>query len=343
MPIKVAVFGYGLSAKVFHLPYLSANTAFLLVGISTRLSDVAQSYPNVTVAPTPAELLQRVEPDLVVITTPNATHAEFAELALRAGCHVVIEKPLCLDSTTAKRLQSLAASQRKHLVPFFNRRWDDDFMALQQLITHNRIGAVRLFHSRFDRFRPHAQARWKENAEFGSGVFWDLAPHLIDQMLQLFGKPSTVTADIRAIRQQSPCADYFQLCFEYPSLLVHLGSSPFQAGPVLRFDVHGEAGSAQILGFDPQEQRLREPHRAELARHFAVNTAAGQQMVPLLGGDYSQFYHAVAAALVQAPAAGVTDLIPTVQQAIDGLCCMEAALQSSKQQCKISIVYNEPV
>lgn len=338
MPLKVAVFGHGLSATVFHLPYLFKQQAFEVVGISTGQSEVARMYPHLCIANDPATLLQSVKPDLVVVTTPNATHAQYIELALQAGCHVVVEKPVCLNSHTARQLHQLAAAKHKRIVPFFNRRWDDDFMALQHLVRQGTLGELRLFYSRFDRFRPQAQARWKESAEFGSGVFWDLAPHLIDQMLQLFGKPLAVTAQIRAIRQGSPCDDYFQLCFEYPTALVHLGSSPFQSGPVARFDLQGEAGSAQSFGFDPQEQRARQPHLAEVSRHLQLCTAQGTLQLPLTGGDYGAFYQQVATQCLAMDS--VVAQLPTIQQAIDGLCCMEAALQSEALGQKVAVVYN---
>lgn len=338
MPLKVAVFGHGLSATVFHLPYLLQHQAFEIVGISTRQAEAARLYPHLHIANDPATLLEHVRPDLVVVTTPNATHAQYAEMALHAGCHVVVEKPVCLDIDTARRLHQLAATKQKLLVPFFNRRWDDDFIALQHIVHQGALGELRLFYSRFDRFRPHAQARWKENAEFGSGVFWDLAPHLIDQMLQLFGKPLAVTAQISAVRQGSPCDDYFQLCFEYPTTLVHLGSSPYQAGPVVRFDLQGEAGSAQSFGFDPQEQRLRQPQLNEMPRQLQIYTEQGTLQMPLSGGDYGAFYQQVAMQCLAMDSR--VALLPTMQQAMAGLCCMEAALQSSALGSKVAVVYN---
>lgn len=342
MPLNVAVFGYGLSAKVFHLPYLVGSSSFRLVGISTSQSAAAQVVSELTIASTPEALLEQISPDLVVITTPNQTHAALVELALEQGCHVVVEKPLCLDSVTAQRLAELATAKQKLVIPFFNRRWDDDFMALQQVIRQGDLGQIRLFHSRFDRFRPTAQTRWKESAQFGSGVFWDLAPHLIDQMLQLFGAPQTVSADIRALRPDSPCADYFQLCFEYPNTMVHLGSSPYQAGPVCRFDVQGDVGSAQSFGFDPQEQRHREPHVQELPRQLSMHTIHGTVHQPLTGGNYGEFYRLVAQALD--PNCQCTSIaqLPTLAEAIVGIQCMEAALDSASKHKALRIRYNEP-
>lgn len=335
-PLRVAVFGYGLSAKVFHLPYLLNNPAFQVVGISTRQTEARELYPTLCIADTPEQLLAQVQPDLVVITTPNQLHAAHVELALTAGCHAVVEKPVCVDSRAAKMLEQLAKQQQKMVVPFFNRRWDDDFLAVQQLVRDQRLGRIRLFHSRYDRFRPQAQPRWKENAEFGSGVFWDLAPHLIDQMLQLFGKPNAVCADIRALREHSPCHDYFQLRFLYDSLTVELGSSPFQAGHTLRFDLQGEAGSARTFGFDPQEQQRRQPTSQPMARELHLASADLQQTLLLQPGNYAEFYRLVSQALTNV--AGLDHAaLPTLAQAIEGLLCMEAALQSSTQQSTVAI------
>ena len=210
-------------------------------------------------------------------------------------------------------------------MPFFNRRFDDDFLSLRNWLS-TQAEPVLLFESRYDRFRPQAQPRWKENAETGSGVLFDLAPHLIDQMLLLFGMPYAVTASIRTLRPSSVCTDYFQLQCHYQQFDAVLSSSPVQPRIASRFDVQTLGASWSSQGFDPQEDHLRFGRYSAKPRHAVVTTATDSQPQPMLQGDYGQFYQQLACALVEEG-----EPPSMVQQAIDGLRVLEAAWQSQLQ------------
>lgn len=330
-PIKTLVLGYGLSAKVFHLPFLLENPQFEVVAVLTSQPLLAEHAARGVRAVTEFDAAFSTDIQLVVVTTPNQTHADFAMRALRRGCHVVVEKPLCVDSATAYQLADLANQQQRLLVPFFNRRFDDDFLSLRHWLS-TQAEPVLLFESRYDRFRPQAQSRWKENADVGSGVLFDLAPHLIDQMLQLFGMPQAVTASIRTLRPSSVCIDYFQLQCHYPQFEAVLSSSPVQPRIASRFDVQTLAASWSSQGFDPQEDQLRFGRYSEKPRQAVVTTAKESHPLPMLQGDYGQFYQQLAYALVQGG-----EPPSTVQQAIDGLRVLEAAWQSQVQGKRVDL------
>ncbi|WP_285143276.1 Gfo/Idh/MocA family protein, partial [Serratia ureilytica] len=67
--------------------------------------------------------------------------------------------------------------------------WDSDFLTLKALLNDGSLGEVVYFESHFDRYRPQVRQRWREQGGVGSGIWFDLGPHLLDQALQLFGKP----------------------------------------------------------------------------------------------------------------------------------------------------------
>lgn len=362
--IRTAVIGYGLSAKVFHLPFLRSLPGFALVAISTRQHEAASLYPHLKVYADAQTLLQETDAELIVICAPNNEHAALAERALTLGKHVVVEKPLAVSFADAVSLQALALTQQKMLAVFHNRRFDDDFLALQQLITSNRLGAPRLLLSRYDRHRPQARARWKESAASGNGILWDLGPHLIDQAIALFGTPNALTAQCRVLRSPpaadkaqpgdasqhfSTGTDYFQLTLHYAAkpahgdtapcaaLEVQLGSSPFQALTPLRFELQAERGCFRVFGTDPQEQLLHDglfnfeqkAQQVQANRHAELLTDADSspQVLPLPPGDYSWFYRTLAQRLSQA------DLTPpvSIEDALVGLRLLELAEQSSRQ------------
>jgi len=141
---------------------------------------------------------------------------------------------------------------------FQNRRWDGDFLTLKALLKQERLGPVHYFASHFDRFRPQVRDRWKEGAEPGGGVWYDLGPHLVDQALQLFGQPQGAEGSIRPLRPGSKGVDYFHVTLHYPELEVVLQSSPYCAGPVPRFTLQGELATYRKWGLDPQEACLQQ-------------------------------------------------------------------------------------
>ena len=129
--------------------------------------------------------------------------------------------------------------RKKQLCVYQNRRFDGDFLTIKQLINDDKLGDIKRLESRFDRFRPVPRDRWRENEGPGSGIFWDLGPHLIDQALQLFGNPKAVSADIMALRENGQSDDTFDITLHYGDKVIKLGSSAFQAGATLRYDLQG--------------------------------------------------------------------------------------------------------
>lgn len=85
---QVGVIGYGLSAKVFQIPYILSNPGFELRAIVQRSGNEAQEqHPEATIYRSPAELLVDERVDVVVVSTPPATHFELVAAALNAGKH----------------------------------------------------------------------------------------------------------------------------------------------------------------------------------------------------------------------------------------------------------------
>jgi predicted dehydrogenase len=87
------------------------------------------------------ELLERS--DLVVVATPNAAHFEIAAAALKAGKHVVVDKPFTITLDEADQLSALANERERVLTVFHNRRWDGDFLTVRKVLPQ--LGEVMLF------------------------------------------------------------------------------------------------------------------------------------------------------------------------------------------------------
>lgn len=306
--IKTAIVGFGYSAQTFHLPFLKAHPGFELAAVSSRRSEVvAEQLPGLSVVPSLDQLLADERISLVVITLPNQLHYEAAKACLEAGKHVLLEKPMTHSVVEAEALIDLARSRDRLLTVFHNRRWDGDFLTIKALLKEERLGTVHYLSSHFDRFRPEVRQRWKETDESGGGAWYDLGPHLVDQALQLFGPPEGVNGSIRRLRPGSPGVDYFHVSLHYPALEVVLQSSPYCAGPVLRFTLQGEQGCYRKWGLDSQEACLQSAIAPGSQRWREsvcepdgwVYNREGSHALPTQSGDYTGFFDALAKAIQQ--------------------------------------------
>jgi scyllo-inositol 2-dehydrogenase (NADP+) len=140
---------------------------------------------------------------------------------------------------------------------FHNRRWDSDFLTLSRLLAERRLGEIAAFHARWDRYRPQVEDRWRERAAPGTGMFYDLGSHLIDQTLCLFGMPDWIQADVFAQRVGAQADDGFELLMGKGALRISLGGSSLAAANRFRYRVLGTQATFTKSGRDPQEQRLR--------------------------------------------------------------------------------------
>ena len=255
--INIALIGYGFVGKTFHAPLIQSIEGLTLAVVSSRDEEkVKRDLPNVLVVATPEEAIQHPDVDLVVIASPNATHAPLAALALNAGKHVVVDKPFTLDMQEARELIALADEKQRLLSVFHNRRWDSDFIGIKQVIEEGRLGKVKLFESHIDRFRPEVRVRWREQNVPGSGLWFDLGPHLIDQTLQLFGLPQSVQGNIATLRDGAEINDWAHVVLNYPEHKVILHASMLVAGGTSRFTVHGDKASVVKARIDQQEAQL---------------------------------------------------------------------------------------
>jgi predicted dehydrogenase len=264
--IGVGVIGYGLGGRVFHAPFVSAVPGLKLIAIMTRSADeAAKAYPAAKIVRTLPEILDDRSIELVVVSTPNETHFALAKQALAAGKHVVIDKPFASTGEEALELGALAGSKGLLVIPFHNRRWDGDFLTVKKLLAEAALGRLVTFESHFDRFRPIPRENtWKEAENPANGMLFDLGPHLVDQVLALFGAPGAITASVRADRDQTAIEDAFDITLHYPDysgipgkgLLAHCRTSYLACINAPRFLLHGTHGSFIKFGLDTQEPML---------------------------------------------------------------------------------------
>jgi predicted dehydrogenase len=250
---NVAIIGYGLSAKIFHIPFLYAP-AYRLYGIVQRTpnpaSDPAVDFPGTKVWRSTDEMLTDPTVDIVIITTLPDSHFSLAQAALAAGKHVVVEKPFVPTSEEADKLAVIARKSGKKLAVYQNRRWDADFLTVRKLIEDGVLGRIVEFETHFDRHTPVSPEGWRQKSGLpGVGQIYDLGTHLLDQVVYLFGMPAKVTAVIGNQRNAEMIGgesvggeDAFTVLLHYANgLLVTAKAAAISpASEQLRFWVRGE-------------------------------------------------------------------------------------------------------
>lgn len=338
--IRTALIGYGAAAQTFHHPLIAACAGLQLAAIVSR----SQSFADIPVYRDTDSLLGEADITLAVISTPNDSHYPLAKQCLMAKKHVVLEKPMALSLQEAQELFAIARENGVLLSVFHNRRLDGDFLTIQQLIASKRLGDIRTFRSHWDRYRPEVRQRWREDGRAGSGIWYDLAPHLIDQVLLLFGMPESLTATIRAIRPQSKSPDYAHVALHYADKEILLHTSPYTCAPNPRFIIEGDAGNFRKYGLDGQEAQLKagmHPHDAafgiEDPAHFGTlyHPDGKTETIATQRGRFTDYYANVTAAIY-----GASELAVKPTEALDVLRVMLLAQESAAQGKTLYLQYS---
>ena len=345
--IDVGLIGFGLAGRAFHAPVIRAVPGLRLAAILQRSGDdAAQLYSGSRFVRSLPELLRLQDIRLIVIATPNDTHYSLARQCLEAGRDVVVDKPFTPTLRDAIELVELARERGRLLTVYQNRRYDGDFQAVLRLFHDGELGRVARFESNYDRFRPQLKSgAWRERATPGAGIFFDLAPHLIDHALLLFGLPEALAADIRVERDDAVVDDSFDLTLYYPrDCRAVLRATMLAATPRPRFVLHGTKGAYVKHSFDVQEPKLRagripweeSPTPAEQEENSGTLTLASadgttvERRIPPTSSDYRGYYANVRDAIL-----GRAKLAVTPQHALNIMRILELARESSHRRCTV--------
>jgi scyllo-inositol 2-dehydrogenase (NADP+) len=350
--IDVGLIGFGFAGRTFHAPIIHGVEGLHLAAILQRHGDdAAKAYPDARLVRSLPELLALKSIALIVVATPNDSHAPIAKECLLAGRDVVIDKPFALTYAEAADVAKLAEEHGRLLSVYQNRRWDGDFKTLQKLVSSEELGRIVTYESHFDRFRPARRpGAWREEAGPGTGVLFDLGPHLIDQALVLLGTPAAVSADVRLERDGAAADDAFDVTLYYPGMRAYLRATMLASRPGPHFVVHGTRASYVKLGLDPQEDALKRGERPgssadwgrEPAEAWGTLTvgavgspndrgipahASEERRVSTDTGDYRGYYENVRDAILRK-----AELAVTPATALRVMRAIELAQQSSRER-----------
>jgi len=348
--VRVGLLGFGLAGRLLHAPFISVIPGLKLSAVVTsRVEQVHAEYPDAEVFSDVDHVISREDIDLIVVTTPHKFHVEHSLAALDAGKHVVVEKPITNSYDEIVRLITAAREKERLLIPYHQRRFDGGFRTVQQIVKSGMLGRIHYFESHWIMYRPQPRGVWREQeAELG-GIFYDLAPHLIDHTLQLFGRPQTVYAQIDINRPEVNVDDLWRLNLHYEDgLHVLLETDNLAPHPVPRYVVRGLNGAFYKSGLDPQEAHLRAGLRPTVDGTWGEDNVENwgtmylrvgdslhsESKIETLPGDHRIYWQAVYDAIAKgsAPPVDPNDVLPQLR-------IMDAARKSAASHSVETIVY----
>jgi scyllo-inositol 2-dehydrogenase (NADP+) len=342
--IGTALLSFGMSGEVFHGPLLDAHPWFDIKAVYHRKTSkkTAHKFPVVY---SMDEILSNDLIQLVVVNTPNNTHFQYTADALKAGKHVIVEKPFTVTTAEAEELIAIAKKHNRVLTVYHNRRWDGSFLTVQKILNEKLLGRVVEFELHYDRYRNYIEAdTWKEEPAEGTGILYNLGSHMLDQVLQLFGMPEYVDARMGTQRTGGKIPDYYDIRISYPGMNVIVKSSYLVREPGPMYRINGTEGSFVKYGIDPQEQALKdkkipgtagwgtEPREWWGKINTTVNGLHVQGEIETLPGNYLEFYQNVYDAIVHKKEVDVK-----AQQARDVIMLIEACIESSRAMKAVNV------
>jgi predicted dehydrogenase len=188
-PIRVGIIGLGRSGWNIHArAFRDIPDRYKVVAVTDRIADRASecaAAAGARHAPTIDALLADPDVELVVVASFNRYHAEHALAALRAGKHVLCDKPFGLTTADVDEMIAAAHAARRVIQPFQQRRYEPDFLKVKEVIRSGALGEIV-----FARICWHGFKRrwdWQTARETGGGTTNNNGPHPIDHALELFG------------------------------------------------------------------------------------------------------------------------------------------------------------
>jgi 1,5-anhydro-D-fructose reductase (1,5-anhydro-D-mannitol-forming) len=195
MAVKWVVAGVGDIARKRVIPAILANAGCELYGLVTRDARKAEAYPGTRAWGSVEEALRDDAIDAVYIAAPVALHAPHTFACLRAGKHVLCEKPMAMNYAEAQAIVAAAAECKRLLGVAYYRRLYPKLLRLRELLHDGAIGQPVLAQANCHSWLPPAERGWLlDPAVAGGGPLYDIASHRIDAFNFLFGKPGKVAA-----------------------------------------------------------------------------------------------------------------------------------------------------
>ena len=341
-----AVLGLGMGK--YHANLIRKAPDLKLVAVcdsnAQLLEERTKDLPGVTKYASMDQLLADDRVEGVSVVLPHSLHAEVATRFLKAGRHVVLDKPFCLAVADGKKLIATARARRRLLSVFHNRRWDVDYVTLQRVVDGGKLGRIRYLESRIS--GPNHVGggwRWRARRATMGGLLYDWGAHLIDQAMFLIkSRPVRVYGFAQRDFPPTPecdVEDRMQALIHFEDGAVALVAWAMACpAPMPRFIVEFEHGGVRVEHLIQSYPSKKEERQGIVmwssGRARTVGRTADQQiwksrfektLVPYAKADWVSYYRNVGAAL-----RGKAELAVKPEEALKHVAVNEAAYRSAK-------------
>lgn len=266
--LGVAIVGLGRSGWGMQLDELDAMPAeFRVVAacdpIRHRRDMFGQRYPHAVVCERIEDLIVRPEVDLVSIASRTNDHVPQTLLALRAGKHVLVEKPMAATLNDALQVADACATASSHVFVRHNRRFEPEFQTVLKLLTRGHLGAIHTIKMRRHGFDHRHD--WQAIASEGGGQLLNWGTHMLDQALVFLNEPvHRVWGECKRINSAGDAEDHFRIVLVGDTRTVDVESSAAVAIAEPRIMVFGNRG-ALVSDGRTIRQRYLDPNRVTVA------------------------------------------------------------------------------
>lgn len=266
-PLGFGIIGLGMIAD-FHAQAIAQITGAKLVGVATRNATKTRAFAEKHhvpfVATDIAELVARPDIQVICITTPSAAHLDASLAAISAGKHVVIEKPIEVDTARTDKIIAAAEAAGVRIAPVFQGRFGDGARTVKAAVDAGRLGRLVLA-SNYVKWHRAAQYYTPPRGLLGNdggGAVINQAIHGLDLLLWFAGLPAEVFAwQTRRVHtnievEDTACA---ALKFQSGALGTFEASTALWPGWARRHELCGENGSIVLEDDRIVRWEFREP------------------------------------------------------------------------------------
>jgi scyllo-inositol 2-dehydrogenase (NADP+) len=262
-PIRAGVLGLGRSGWDIHVLALRNDPRFKIVGVTDGVASrcrQAESELHCPAFKRAADLLESVKMDLVVNALPTQDHASLSTDALRAGMHVVVEKPVAGDAAEARRMLKTARSTRKKLFPHHNYRYHPIIRHLAEIVDSGILGE--LFEIKFSLAQFARRNDWQTLRRNQGGLMNNHGTHHIDWVMQLMRSPiQDVFSDLKLISDSGNTEDHVRIILRAQNGCLadfHLSTATAAELPIYMLlgtcgTLVSDGGTSTIRYFDPKK------------------------------------------------------------------------------------------
>ncbi len=286
-PVRVGIVGLGRIGWCHHAQIIRQHGGFELVAVCDTQKAVREEVKAEVGCAAYASfgaMLKDANVELVVVATPTKFHQRMAIQALRAGKHVLCEKPSALSARGIDAMAAAAEAAGKVLTMHHNRRLDPDFLYVKEKIESGVLGKV--FRIRRSVVGFARRNDWQTLLKYGGGMIGNWGVHLVDQVLQLMAGPVTdVWSDVNHFVNPGDAEDdLIALLRDDNGLVADIEMTSVNAAPTPNWVVLGTCGSLWIQG-STAKMKVYDP--AELAAVTAndIPYAIGRQYGVIPGPD----------------------------------------------------------